>query len=229
MRGARAPRTSGLTWAQGHNDPRPPGPAALPRPLCTAVPSRTSRPSGFAQRRRYLRIVLTDSAPAPAGLPFAEAKNKKNKTKTTEINPNRRNKATQSSGPSRGRGSGGLRADPGRRGTAGHRRPNVAQALPGAVAPPAACHRRRLLVAGPGGQMHLGFFAPFFILIFKLCFLFSVGVGGGGQGWRWPWGQRDVPLPGPSPPGDRTVISYKKKKKILIYWRGKKNNKKKKI
>lgn len=36
------------------------------------------------------------------------------------------------------------------------------------------------------------------------------GVGGG---------LRDVPLPGPSPPGERTVISYKK---VLIYWRGKK-------
>lgn len=79
----------------------PPAPLPSPCPLCTAVPSRTSRPSGFAQRRRYLRIVLTDSAPAPAGLPFAEAKkkpttNEQNKTKKT----NRRNKATRP-GPKR--------------------------------------------------------------------------------------------------------------------------------
>lgn len=40
------------------------------------------------------------------------------------------------------------------------------------------------------------------------------GVGGG---------LRDVPLPGPSPPGERTVISYKE---VLIYWRGKKKKEK---
>lgn len=199
------------TRAQRSTTPRPrrppPVPFVQPSPPGHPVPRglhKEEDTSGLCSRTR--RRLRQDSL-------LQKQKTKKNKTKTTEINPNRRNKATQSSGPSRGRGSGGLRADPGRRGTAGHRRPNVAQALPGAVAPPAACHRRRLLVAGPGGQMHLGFFAPFFILIFKLCFLFSVGVGGGGQGWRWPWGQRDVPLPGPSPPGDRTVISYKKKKK----------------
>lgn len=135
--------------------------------------------------------MLTDSAPAPAGLPFAEAK----KTKTREINPNRRNKATQSSGPIRG--SGGLRADPASRGAAGQRRPNVAQALPGAVAPPAACHRRRLLVAGPGGQMHLGFFAPFLILIFKLCFLSRSALAGAGKAGGGPGGSGTCPCPAP--------------------------------
>lgn len=106
VRGARAPRTSGLTWAQGHNDPRPtPSPPPFLRPLCTAVPSRTSRPSGFAQRRRYLRIVLTDSAPALAGLPFAEAKKPQNITKkpTEETKQH----ALDRNGPLRCRGSRG--------------------------------------------------------------------------------------------------------------------------
>lgn len=181
----------------------PPAPPPSPRPLCTAVPSRTSRPSGFAQRRRYLRIVLTDSAPAPAGLPFAEAK----KAKTTEIKPNRRNKATRS-GPNRCWGSGGLpthlsggRLRPASPGAVGHRDPNVAQALPGAVAPPATCHRWRLLVAGPGGQMHLGFFAPFLILIFKPCFLSRSALAGAGKAGGGPRGSRTCPCLAPPCPG----------------------------
>lgn len=43
-----------------------------------------------------------------------------------------------------------------------------------------------------------------------------LGALGGAGG-----GQRDVPLPGPSPPGERTVISCKE---VLIYWRGKKKD-----
>lgn len=51
-----------------------------------------------------------------------------------------------------------------------------------------------------GGQMHLGFFAPFLILIFKRCFLSRSALAGAGKAGGGLGGQRDVPLPGPSPP-----------------------------
>lgn len=203
MRGARAPRTSGLTWAQGHNDPRPPGPAALPRSPLYSRPLPDIPSLGVCTKKKIPQDCAHGLGAGSGTTPFCRSK----KTKTTEIKPNRRNKAT-CSGLNRCRGSGGLPTDlsgghprPASPGAAGHRDPNVAQALPDAVAPPAACHRWRLLVAGPGGQMHLGFFAPFLILIFKLCFLSRSALAGAGKAGGGPRGSRTCLCPAPPRPG----------------------------
>lgn len=114
----------------------PPAPPPSSRPLCTAVPSRTSRPSGFAQRRRYLRIVLTDSASALAGLPLQKQKIIKKIQETPE--------ETKHHGTAPRRLLGlresliyvaGGRSHHARVLPAPRVGPNVAQALPGAVTP----------------------------------------------------------------------------------------------
>lgn len=83
MRGARAPRTSGLTWAQGHNNPRPPRPRR-PLPIPFVQPSPPGHPvprglhkeedtSGLCSRTR--RRLRQDSL-----LQKQKSKNHRNKT-----------------------------------------------------------------------------------------------------------------------------------------------------
>lgn len=83
VRGATAPRTSGLTWAQGHNDPRPPGPTVpfvQPSPPGPPIPRglhKEEDTSGLCSRTRR------PPATAPAGLPSAEAKKYNRRSKAT--------------------------------------------------------------------------------------------------------------------------------------------------
>lgn len=196
------------TRAQRSTTPRPrrplPVPFVQPSPPGHPVPRglhKEEDTSGLCSRTR--RRLRQDS--------LLQKQKKKEKKKTKHHKTRNKTQQKKQSNTLRTEGRPGLRG--GSRLTrpvaaralpapaAGPRDPNVAQALPGAVPPPAACHPWRLLVAGPGGQMHLGFFAPFLILIFKLCFLSRWALAGAGKTGGGPGGSGTCPCPAPPRPG----------------------------
>lgn len=160
VRGTRAPRTSGLTWAQGHNDPRPPPrPAALLLFVPFVQPSPPGHPLGVCTKKK----IPQDCAHG-LGSGRTPSEKQKNPRRNSFSSNTRRNKATRN-GPHQllglqdGVGVSSLPTCPVATKPVPLLAPeprvavNVAQALPNVVA---------LAVAGPGGQLHLGLFSPFF-------------------------------------------------------------------